>query len=141
MKDDVFYMKLAIANAKAMKGQTSPNPLVGAVIVQSGEIVGIGAHLKAGEPHAEIHALQMAGEKAKGADMYVTLEPCTHHGKTGPCTEAIIKSGVKKVLIATQDPNPVVAGKGIAFLKKAGIEVVQGICKQEADRLNAPFFI
>lgn len=108
-------MKLAIANAKAMKGQTSPNPLVGAVIVQSGEIVGIGAHMKAGEPHAEIHALQMAGEKAKGADMYVTLEPCTHHGKTGPCTEAIIKSGVKKVLIATQDPNPVVAGKGIAF--------------------------
>ncbi|MGN7324762.1 bifunctional diaminohydroxyphosphoribosylaminopyrimidine deaminase/5-amino-6-(5-phosphoribosylamino)uracil reductase RibD [Bacillus altitudinis] len=140
MKDDVFYMKLAIANAKAMKGQTSPNPLVGAVIVQSGEIVGIGAHMKAGEPHAEIHALQMAGEKAKGADMYVTLEPCTHHGKTGPCTEAIISSGVKKVLIATQDPNPVVAGKGIAFLKKAGIEVEQGICKQEADRLNAPFF-
>ncbi|PRS78781.1 MULTISPECIES: bifunctional diaminohydroxyphosphoribosylaminopyrimidine deaminase/5-amino-6-(5-phosphoribosylamino)uracil reductase RibD [unclassified Bacillus (in: firmicutes)] len=140
MKDDVFYMKLAIANAKAMKGQTSPNPLVGAVIVQQGEIVGVGAHMKAGEPHAEIHALQMAGEKAKGADMYVTLEPCSHHGKTGPCTEAIIKSGVKRVVIATQDPNPLVAGKGITMLKQTGIEVEEGICKQEADRLNVPFF-
>ena len=140
MKDDVFYMKLAIANAKAMKGQTSPNPLVGAVIVLRGEIVGIGAHLKAGEPHAEIHALQMAGEKAKGADMYVTLEPCTHQGKTGPCTQAIIKSGVKRVVIGTQDPNPLVAGKGMTMLKEAGLEVEEGICKQEADRLNAPFF-
>ncbi|MFS0657023.1 bifunctional diaminohydroxyphosphoribosylaminopyrimidine deaminase/5-amino-6-(5-phosphoribosylamino)uracil reductase RibD [Bacillus sp. 179-C3.3 HS] len=140
MKDDVFYMKLAIANAKAMKGQTSPNPLVGAVIVKHGDIVGIGAHLKVGEPHAEIHALQMAGEKAKGADMYVTLEPCTHHGKTGPCTEAIIKSGVKRVFIATQDPNPLVAGKGISLLKQSGIEVEEGICQREADRLNLPFF-
>ncbi|MBD3860755.1 bifunctional diaminohydroxyphosphoribosylaminopyrimidine deaminase/5-amino-6-(5-phosphoribosylamino)uracil reductase RibD [Bacillus sp. 28A-2] len=140
MKDDVFYMKLAIANAEAVKGQTSPNPLVGAVVVKRGEIVGIGAHLKAGESHAEIHALQMAGEKAKGADMYVTLEPCSHHGKTGPCTEAIIKSGVKRVVIATQDPNPLVAGKGMTMLKQAGIEVEEGICKQEADRLNVPFF-
>ncbi|WP_342496819.1 bifunctional diaminohydroxyphosphoribosylaminopyrimidine deaminase/5-amino-6-(5-phosphoribosylamino)uracil reductase RibD [Bacillus sp. FSL K6-3149] len=140
MKDDVFYMKLAIANAKAMKGQTSPNPLVGAVIVQQGEIVGMGAHMKAGEPHAEIHALHMAGEKAEGAHLYVTLEPCSHHGKTGPCTEAIIKSGVKRVVIATQDPNPLVAGKGITVLKQAGIEVDEGICKQEADRLNVPFF-
>ncbi|PRO40156.1 bifunctional diaminohydroxyphosphoribosylaminopyrimidine deaminase/5-amino-6-(5-phosphoribosylamino)uracil reductase RibD [Bacillus sp. LLTC93] len=140
MKDDVFYMKLAIANAKAMKGQTSPNPLVGAVIVQRGEIVGIGAHMKAGEPHAEIHALRMAGEKAKGADMYVTLEPCTHQGKTGPCTQAIIKSGLKRVVIGTQDPNPLVAGKGMTILKEAGLEVEEGICKQEADRLNLPFF-
>ncbi|WP_144557773.1 bifunctional diaminohydroxyphosphoribosylaminopyrimidine deaminase/5-amino-6-(5-phosphoribosylamino)uracil reductase RibD [Bacillus pumilus] len=140
MKDDVFYMELAIANAKAMKGQTSPNPLVGAVIVQQGEIVGMGAHMKAGEPHAEIHALQMAGERAKGAHLYVTLEPCSHHGKTGPCTEAIIKSGVKRVVIATKDPNPLVAGKGMTMLKQAGIEVEEGICKQEADRLNVPFF-
>ncbi|KEP26850.1 bifunctional diaminohydroxyphosphoribosylaminopyrimidine deaminase/5-amino-6-(5-phosphoribosylamino)uracil reductase RibD [Bacillus zhangzhouensis] len=140
MKDDVFYMKLAITNAKAMKGQTSPNPLVGAVIVQRGEIVGIGAHMKAGEPHAEIHALRMAGEKAKGADMYVTLEPCTHQGKTGPCTQAIIKSGLKRVVIGTQDPNPLVAGKGMTILKEAGLEVEEGICKQEADRLNLPFF-
>ncbi|AVI40156.1 bifunctional diaminohydroxyphosphoribosylaminopyrimidine deaminase/5-amino-6-(5-phosphoribosylamino)uracil reductase RibD [Bacillus pumilus] len=140
MKDDVFYMELAIANAKAMKGQTSPNPLVGAVIVQQGEIVGMGAHMKAGEPHAEIHALQMAGENAKGAHLYVTLEPCSHYGKTGPCTEAIIKSGVKRVVIATQDPNPLVAGKGMTMLKQAGIEVDEGICKQEADRLNVPFF-
>ncbi|WP_342491499.1 bifunctional diaminohydroxyphosphoribosylaminopyrimidine deaminase/5-amino-6-(5-phosphoribosylamino)uracil reductase RibD [Bacillus sp. FSL R5-0422] len=140
MKDDVFYMELAIANAKAMKGQTSPNPLVGAVIVQQGEIVGMGAHMKAGEPHAEIHALQMAGEKAKGAHLYVTLEPCSHYGKTGPCTEAIIKSGVKRVVVATQDPNPLVAGKGMTMLKQAGIEVEEGICKQEADRLNVPFF-
>ncbi|WP_144494827.1 bifunctional diaminohydroxyphosphoribosylaminopyrimidine deaminase/5-amino-6-(5-phosphoribosylamino)uracil reductase RibD [Bacillus pumilus] len=140
MKDDVFYMELAIANAKAMKGQTSPNPLVGAVIVQQGEIVGMGAHMKAGEPHAEIHALQMAGERAKGAHLYVTLEPCSHHGKTDPCTEAIIKSGVKRVVIATKDPNPLVAGKGMTMLKQAGIEVEEGICKQEADRLNVPFF-
>ncbi|MEE3679233.1 bifunctional diaminohydroxyphosphoribosylaminopyrimidine deaminase/5-amino-6-(5-phosphoribosylamino)uracil reductase RibD [Bacillus safensis] len=140
MKDDVFYMKLAITNAKAMKGQTSPNPLVGAVVVKKGEIVGIGAHMKAGEPHAEIHALQMTGEKAKGAHLYVTLEPCSHHGKTGPCTQAIIKSGVKRVVIATQDPNPLVAGKGIAMLKQSGIEVEVGICKQEADTLNLPFF-
>lgn len=140
MKDDVFYMKLAIANAKAMKGQTSPNPLVGAVIVQQGEIVGMGAHMKAGEPHAEIHALQMAGEKAKGADMYVTLEPCTHQGKTGPCTQAIINSGVKRVVIGSQDPNPLVEGKGMTILKEAGLEVEEGICKQEAERLNLPFF-
>ncbi|WGD97751.2 bifunctional diaminohydroxyphosphoribosylaminopyrimidine deaminase/5-amino-6-(5-phosphoribosylamino)uracil reductase RibD [Bacillus safensis] len=140
MKDDVFYMKLAIANAKAMKGQTSPNPLVGAVIVKKGEIVGIGAHMKAGEPHAEIHALQMAGENAKGAHLYVTLEPCSHHGKTGPCSEAIIKSGVKRVVIATHDPNPLVAGKGVTMLKQAGIEVEEGICKREADSLNLPFF-
>lgn len=136
-----FYMKLAIANAKAMKGQTSPNPLVGAVVVKKGEIVGIGAHMKAGEPHAEIHALQMAGDKAKGAHMYVTLEPCSHHGKTGPCSEAIIKSGVKRVVIATGDPNPLVAGKGVTMLKQAGIEVEEGICKREADSLNLPFFI
>ena len=83
----------------------------------------------------------MAGEKAKGAHLYVTLEPCSHHGKTGPCTEAIIKSGVKRVVIATADPNPLVAGKGITMLKQAGIEVEEGICKREADRLNFLFFI
>ncbi|MGE6631696.1 bifunctional diaminohydroxyphosphoribosylaminopyrimidine deaminase/5-amino-6-(5-phosphoribosylamino)uracil reductase RibD [Bacillus sp. NPDC077027] len=140
MKDDSYYMKLAIENAKAMKGQTSPNPLVGAILVKDGKIVGIGAHLQAGEPHAEIHALQMAGQKAKDAVMFVTLEPCAHHGKTGSCTEALMKSGVKRVVIASKDPNPLVSGKGVAMLKKAGIEIEEGLCREEAVRLNAPFF-
>ena len=100
-----------------MKGQTSPNPLVGAVIVRENEIVGVGAHMKAGEPHAEIHALKMAGDKAKGATIYVTLEPCSHHGRTGPCAEALVKAGVETVVVAALDPNPLVAGRGIAIYK------------------------
>ena len=100
-----------------MKGQTDPNPLVGAVIVNDNSIVGVGAHLKAGEPHAEIHAIRMAGEKAKGGTIYVTLEPCSHHGRTGPCAVAIVEAGIKKVVIATLDPNPLVAGNGVKILK------------------------
>lgn len=91
-----FYMNIALQNAKATKGQTDPNPLVGSVIVNDNRIVGIGTHLKAGEPHAEIHALRMAGEQAQGATAYVTLEPCSHHGHTGPCAEALVEAGVKK---------------------------------------------
>src|SRR5690606_4819932 len=117
MINDEFYMDLALTNAKAMKGQTDPNPLVGSVIVNDNRIVGVGTHLKAGEPHAEIHALNMAGEKAKDATIYVTLEPCSHHGRTGPCAEAIVKAGIKKAVIATLDPNPVVAGNGVQILK------------------------
>lgn len=139
MFNDEFYMNLAIQNAQAMKGQTDPNPLVGAVIVNDNQIVGIGAHMKAGEAHAEIHALQMAGKKAQGATIYVTLEPCSHHGKTGPCAEAIVKAGLKKVVIGTLDPNPLVSGNGVKILEAAGIEVVSGVESEKAWQLNEVF--
>ncbi|MBG9580231.1 5-amino-6-(5-phosphoribosylamino)uracil reductase, partial [Bacillus thuringiensis] len=100
-----------------MKGQTTPNPLVGSVIVNDNRIVGVGAHMKAGEPHAEIHAIRMAGEQARGATIYVTLEPCSHYGRTGPCAEAIVQAGIKKVVVATLDPNPLVSGRGIKILQ------------------------
>ncbi|GLB61126.1 bifunctional diaminohydroxyphosphoribosylaminopyrimidine deaminase/5-amino-6-(5-phosphoribosylamino)uracil reductase RibD [Cytobacillus sp. NCCP-133] len=134
------YMKLAISLAAATKGQTSPNPQVGAVVVKDGEILGMGAHLKAGTPHAEVHAIAAAGEKAKGADIFVTLEPCSHFGRTPPCADLIINSGIKRVFIASEDPNPLVAGKGITRMEEAGIEVVTGLMHEEADALNEPFF-
>ena len=137
---DQDYMNLAINVAKAGVGQTTPNPVVGAIIVNEGRVVGIGAHLKAGEPHAEVHAIRMAGEKAQNATAYVTLEPCSHHGKTPPCADLLITSKVKRVVVATTDPNPLVAGKGIAKLKAAGIEVEVGVCKEQADALNSVFF-
>ncbi len=139
MFQDDLYMSLAINNAKAMKGQTEPNPLVGAVIVTEGRVVGIGAHLKAGEPHAEIHALRMAGDAAQGGTIYVTLEPCSHHGRTGPCAEAIVAAGLKKVVIATLDPNPLVSGNGVKILKNAGIEVVVGVREEESRQMNEVF--
>src|SRR5699024_12706101 len=107
MNNNEFYMDLAITNAKAMKGQTDPNPLVGAVIVNDSRIVGVGTHLKAGGPHAEIHALHMAQEQARGSAMFVTLEPCSHQGRKGACAEAIVTAGVSTVGIATLDPNRV----------------------------------
>lgn len=118
MQHDERYMRFALDVAKTGLGQTSPNPAVGAVVVKNGEIVGFGAHLKAGEPHAEVHAIRMAGDKAKGATVYVTLEPCSHFGKTPPCADLLVETGVKRVVIATTDPNPLVAGKGIEKLKK-----------------------
>ncbi len=127
MLEHELYMKLALENAKAMKGQTTPNPLVGSVIVNDNRIVGVGAHMKAGEPHAEIHAIRMAGEQVRGATIYVTLEPCSHHGRTGPCAEAIVQAGIKKVVVATLDPNPLVSGRGIKILQDAGIEVLVGV--------------
>ena len=139
MTNDQFYMNLAIQNAKAMKGQTDPNPLVGAVIVNHNRIVGVGAHLKAGEPHAEIHALRMAGQQAAEGTIYVTLEPCSHHGRTGPCAEAIVKAGLKKVVIAALDPNPIVSGNGVKILQEAGIEVVTGVCEEESRKMNEVF--
>ncbi|WP_257347806.1 bifunctional diaminohydroxyphosphoribosylaminopyrimidine deaminase/5-amino-6-(5-phosphoribosylamino)uracil reductase RibD [Pseudalkalibacillus decolorationis] len=137
--DHENYMRLAIEMAKNTKGQTSPNPSVGAVVVQNGRIVGLGAHLKAGEGHAEVHALQMAGEKASGATVYVTLEPCSHHGKTPPCADLVIERGIETVFIATLDPNPLVAGRGMEKLQKAGINVHVGLLETEALELN-PFF-
>ncbi|WP_177503077.1 bifunctional diaminohydroxyphosphoribosylaminopyrimidine deaminase/5-amino-6-(5-phosphoribosylamino)uracil reductase RibD [Anaerosinus sp.] len=136
---DEIYMREALRIAAYASGRTTPNPLVGAVIVKDNRIVGQGWHRKAGTEHAEIHALHQAGELAKGADIYVTLEPCSHYGKTPPCCQAIIKAGIKKVIVAMTDPNPLVAGNGLKELKAAGIEVVEGVCRDEAEKLNEVF--
>ncbi len=138
--NDYDYMKLAISLARSTFGQTSPNPCVGAVLVKDGRLVGTGVHLEAGTPHAEVHAIRSAGSSTKGAIMYVTLEPCSHHGKTPPCADLIIESGIEKVFVATTDPNPLVAGKGIAKLRKAGIAVEVGLCREDALQLNEKFF-
>ena len=133
------YMRKALELAKLAEGRTSPNPLVGAVVVKDGQIIGRGYHHQAGGPHAEVFALEEAGEEACGAELYVTLEPCSHYGRTPPCTKKIIESQIKKVHIAMVDPNPLVAGKGIEQLKEAGIEVEVGILEEEARRLNEVF--
>ncbi|WP_368504593.1 bifunctional diaminohydroxyphosphoribosylaminopyrimidine deaminase/5-amino-6-(5-phosphoribosylamino)uracil reductase RibD [Alkalihalophilus sp. As8PL] len=138
--NDQDYMKLALELASHTKGQTSPNPMVGSVVVKNGSIVGMGAHLRAGEGHAEVEALKMAGEQAKGATIYVTLEPCSHFGKTPPCANLIIERELARVVVATVDPNPEVAGRGIKRLRDAGLEVEVGICEQEAIELNRMFF-
>jgi len=132
-------MKRALSLARRGSGKTSPNPAVGCVIVRDGTIVGEGWHRKAGTPHAEIHALHAAGELARGADLYVTLEPCSHFGKTPPCAEALIKAGPARVFIGMIDPNPLVAGRGAAALRRAGIAVETGILEAECRALNEPF--
>ncbi|WP_174734632.1 bifunctional diaminohydroxyphosphoribosylaminopyrimidine deaminase/5-amino-6-(5-phosphoribosylamino)uracil reductase RibD [Mesobacillus harenae] len=137
---DLDYMRMALSLAKSTEGQTAPNPVVGAVLVKNHQIVGLGAHLKAGEPHAEVHAIEMAKENAEGATLYVTLEPCSHYGKTPPCSNLVIESGITRVVIATTDPNPEVAGSGIERIQKAGIQVEVGLLKAEADELNEIFF-
>lgn len=129
----------ALALAQQARGRTSPNPLVGAVIVNGGKIVGEGYHQKAGGPHAEIHALQSAGANAKGGTLYVNLEPCCHTGRTPPCTEAIINAGINCIYAAHLDPNPIVSGKGIKQLAAAGIEVNVGLCAEAAEKLNEVF--
>ncbi len=129
-------MKLCLKLAEEFRGFTNPNPMVGAVLVKDGKIIGSGAHKKAGTAHAEILALNEAGENAKGSTLFVNLEPCSHFGKTPPCVERIISNEVKKVVIAMNDPNPLVNGKGIQKLKNAGIEVQVGICEKEAKELN-----
>jgi len=139
MNVDEKYMQLALDLAASAKGNTNPNPLVGAVIVKNDMIVGTGLHRKAGEPHAEVHAFRMAGEHAKGATLYVTLEPCSHYGKTPPCANLVKESGVSRVVVAMQDPNPTVAGRGIQLLKDAGIVVEVGVLEQQARRLNERF--
>ncbi|WP_295163512.1 bifunctional diaminohydroxyphosphoribosylaminopyrimidine deaminase/5-amino-6-(5-phosphoribosylamino)uracil reductase RibD [Selenomonas sp. F0473] len=136
---DESYMREALRLAEYARGRTSPNPLVGAVIVRDGIIVGSGWHRAAGEPHAEIHALRMAGELSRGATLYVTLEPCCHYGRTGPCAEAVIAAGIVRVVTALGDPNPAVAGHGIERLRAAGIAVATGICAEEARRQNEVF--
>ncbi len=133
------YMRRALELAARAEGFTAPNPLVGAVIVKDGHIIGEGYHHKAGEAHAEINALRMAGREAEGAELYVTLEPCCHYGRTPPCSEAIIKAGIRKVYAALRDPNPRVAGGGVAALRASGIEVELGMCEAEARRQNEVF--
>ncbi len=136
---DHHWMARAIRLARQGLYTTDPNPRVGCVIVRDGEVVGEGAHLKAGEPHAEVHALRAAGDHARGATAYVTLEPCSHHGKTPPCAEALVKAGVARVVCAMQDPNPLVAGRGLARLQQAGIETASGLLEAEARALNPGF--
>ncbi|MDV2582117.1 bifunctional diaminohydroxyphosphoribosylaminopyrimidine deaminase/5-amino-6-(5-phosphoribosylamino)uracil reductase RibD [Alkalibacillus haloalkaliphilus] len=140
MKDEQFYMQHAIDLAKLTVGQTRPNPSVGAVVVKDGVVIGTGTHLQPGQPHAEVYALQQAQEQANGATMFVTLEPCSHYGKTPPCAKAIIDYGIKKVYVATLDPNPKVAGKGIQWLIDEGIEVEVGLLEEQAQDINQKFF-
>lgn len=136
---DKKHMKRALTLARKGLGHTSPNPAVGCVIVKNGVIVGEGWHKKAGSNHAEINALEVAGDKAHGADVYVTLEPCCHTGKTPPCTNALISAGVKRVIAGMSDPNPLVAGKGLQSLSNAGIETECGCLEKECHALNRPF--
>lgn len=136
---DRNFMLLALQEAKKGSGRTSPNPCVGAVVVRRGRVVGKGYHKKAGTPHAEIHALQAAGAKAKGATLYVTLEPCNHTGRTPPCTEAVLQAGIARVVIGMLDPNPRVAGGGAEHLAARGVEVTSGVLEQECREINLPF--
>jgi diaminohydroxyphosphoribosylaminopyrimidine deaminase/5-amino-6-(5-phosphoribosylamino)uracil reductase len=133
------FMARALQLAELGRGKTSPNPLVGAVIVHNDRIVGEGYHRKAGTPHAEIHALRDAGEKANGAVMYVTLEPCCHHGRTPPCTKSIVEAGIAEVVVGMADPNPLVSGKGIKALKDAGIRVIEGVLEKDVRLQNESF--
>jgi diaminohydroxyphosphoribosylaminopyrimidine deaminase / 5-amino-6-(5-phosphoribosylamino)uracil reductase len=137
--NDTHWMLRALDLAERGRGYVEPNPLVGAVVVRDGKIVGEGCHERFGGPHAEIHALRTAGETARGATLYVTLEPCCHQGKTPPCTDALIQAGITRVVAAMADPFPQVAGCGAAQLRAAGIAVELGLCEVEARRLNAPY--
>ncbi|EKN4688116.1 bifunctional diaminohydroxyphosphoribosylaminopyrimidine deaminase/5-amino-6-(5-phosphoribosylamino)uracil reductase RibD [Yersinia ruckeri] len=139
MHPDEIYMARAFELARLGRFTTSPNPNVGCVIVRDGKIVGEGYHLRAGEPHAEVHALRMAGDAARGATAYVTLEPCSHHGRTPPCADALVAAGIRRVVTAMQDPNPQVAGRGLYQLKQAGITVEHGLMLAEAEAVNLGF--
>jgi diaminohydroxyphosphoribosylaminopyrimidine deaminase/5-amino-6-(5-phosphoribosylamino)uracil reductase len=137
--DHIKYMKLALAEAEKGRGTTSPNPMVGAVIVKNGKIIAKGWHKRCGDDHAEIDALKKAGAKAKGAILYVTLEPCSHRGRTGPCTQAIIEASIKKVVIGAFDPNPQTHKKSLKILQSAGIDVEAGILEDELTVMNEVF--
>jgi diaminohydroxyphosphoribosylaminopyrimidine deaminase/5-amino-6-(5-phosphoribosylamino)uracil reductase len=135
------FMERALVLAERGRGRTSPNPMVGAVVVSpDGVVVGQGFHARAGEPHAEVHALGMAGERARGATLYCTLEPCSHQGRTGPCAPVVVAAGIRRVVAATEDPNPLVRGRGFAYLRRHGIDVDVGIGSAQAAALNRSFF-
>ena len=139
VKLDEHFMRRALRLAALGRGRTSPNPMVGAVVVKAGDIVGEGYHEAAGGPHAEVHALGRAGDKAKGATLYVTLEPCNHHGRTPPCTHAVLDAGIGQVVAGMSDPNPHVKGSGAEYLRARGIAVRMGVMEQECRLLNQPF--
>lgn len=136
---DRFWMRRALAEAERGRGAVEPNPMVGAVVVRDGELVGFGHHTRFGGPHAEVEALERAGDRARGGTIYVTLEPCCHVGKTPPCTEAVLKAGVTRVVAAMRDPFPRVAGGGLAQLRQAGLTVEVGLESDASERLNAPY--
>lgn len=139
MDADERFMWMALDLARQGRGRTSPNPMVGAVVVKESEVVGTGYHQAAGSAHAEVIALEKAGEKSKGATLYINIEPCNHHGRTGPCTEAIIRAGISRVVAAIEDPNPLVRGGGFARLIEAGIKVKEGVLADKANQLNEVF--
>jgi diaminohydroxyphosphoribosylaminopyrimidine deaminase/5-amino-6-(5-phosphoribosylamino)uracil reductase len=137
---DETYMKLALEYAKKGRGWVNPNPMVGAIVVKDGRVIGTGYHQRYGEPHAERNALASCTEPPQGTTLYVTLEPCCHYGKTPPCTEAILESGIRRVVVGSFDPNPLVAGKGIRILRRNGIEVTEGVLSEACTALNEVFF-
>lgn len=140
-QNDIHYMRYALTLARRGLGRTAPNPTVGCVIVKHDRIIGVGRTADGGRPHAETIALDMAGKQAKGATAYVTLEPCSHHGKTPPCAQALIDAGIKRVVIACKDQNPEVSDNGVNMLKDSGIDVVENILSEDAEYLNAGFFL
>ncbi|HRM14146.1 MAG TPA: bifunctional diaminohydroxyphosphoribosylaminopyrimidine deaminase/5-amino-6-(5-phosphoribosylamino)uracil reductase RibD [Acinetobacter parvus] len=139
LSQDQYWMQQAIELARLGQYSTKPNPNVGCVLVKNDQLIGEGFHPKAGQPHAEVFALRQAGDNAKDATAYVTLEPCAHYGRTPPCAEALVKAQVRKVVVACSDPNPLVAGKGVQILRDAGIEVAIGVCEALAKTLNSGF--
>jgi diaminohydroxyphosphoribosylaminopyrimidine deaminase/5-amino-6-(5-phosphoribosylamino)uracil reductase len=134
------FMRLALLEAEKGRGRTHPNPAVGALVVRGASVISRGHHERAGLPHAEVNALRAAGRRVHGADLYVTLEPCAHHGRTPPCTEAILAAGVRRVFYGSDDPNPLVDGHGARRLRRGGIEVVAGVLGAECDAVNEPWF-
>ena len=140
MSTDTIHMARALALAERGRGRTSPNPMVGAVVVDDeGVVVGRGSHQAAGQPHAEILAFADAGSKARGSTLYCTLEPCSHAGRTGPCAPEVVRAGIRRAVIAIEDPNPLVSGRGLAYLRRHDIPVVVGVLREAAERLNGPF--
>lgn len=135
-----FFMRIALREAEKGLGRTSPNPAVGAVLVKGGRVIARGHHARAGGPHAEVVALRAAGARARGADLYTTLEPCDHFGRTPPCSVALLEAGVRRVFVGSRDPNPLVNGRGLSRLRKAGVLVATGVLEAECDALNAHWF-